>query len=157
MDDQAVVLWASRPPHRECADVDLRQQVAQHLETRPVPFSWAPSHRELSDATDPEDREAILRNNEVDKWAKIATALPLPSCEPTDPSAIMICGGVVPTPAKKWVIQRRRTFGFPNVHWVTWLPLKGTRRMLWLCWLWEMYNGRDAPPVGKNSQPVPAV
>ena len=55
----------------------------QHLETRPVPFSWVSSHRELSDAISPEDPEAILRNNEVGKWAKIATALPLPPCEPT--------------------------------------------------------------------------
>ena len=66
--------------------MDLRQQVTEHMETRPVPFSWIPSHRDLSDATRLEDREAILRNDKVDKWAKIATALPLSSCDPTDPS-----------------------------------------------------------------------
>ena len=100
--------------------MDLRQQVAKHLATRPIPFSWVPSHRSLSDATSQEDREAILRNDEVDRWATTATALPLPPCEPTEPSAIVICGGVAPTPAKKWVLQRRRTFGFPGVHWVSW-------------------------------------
>ena len=135
MDNQAVVRWAPRPPHRECADMDLRQQVAEHLATRPIPFSWVPSHRSLSDATSPDDRETILRNDEVDRWAKTATALPLPPCEPTEPSATVICGGIAPTPAKKWVLQRRRTFGFPGVHWVSWLPLKGIRRMLWLRWL----------------------
>ena len=134
MDNQAVVRWAPRPPHWECADMDLRQQVAEHLAARPIPFSWVPSHRSLSDATSPDDRETILRNDEVDRWAKTATALPLPPCEPTEPSAIVICGGIPPTPAKKWVLQRRRTFGFPGVHWVSWLPLKGTKRMLWLRW-----------------------
>ena len=90
--------------------MDLQQQVIHNLETLLVPFSWIPSHHELSDATSLEDQEAILRNNEVDKWAKLATALPLPPCEPTHPSVIVICGGVAPTLAKKWVIQRRRTF-----------------------------------------------
>ena len=197
MDNQAVVLRAPQPPHRECADMDVRQQatqhrpllkgsptpraggsvaygwvgclvlrqphrdpppppllskgLTQHLKTRPVPFSWVPSHRKLSDATSSENREAILQNNEVDKGATIATALPLPPCEPSDPSALVICCGMAPT-TKKWVIQRRRTFGFPNVHWITWLPLKGTRRMLWLRWLWGnvQWEGCAPPPHGKR-------
>ena len=139
--------------------MDLRQQVAEHLAARPIPFSWVPSHRSLSDATNPDDRETILRNDEVDRWAKTATALPLPPCEPTEPSAIVICGGIAPTPAKKWVPQRRRTFGFPGVHWVSWLPLKGTRRMLWLRWLWGnvRWEGCAPPPLGKDNQPLPPV
>ena len=50
------------------------------------------------------------------------------------------------TLAKKWVLQRRRTFGFPGVHWVSWLPLKGTRRMLWLGWLWGNVRWEGCPP-----------
>ena len=134
--------------------MDLRQQVAEHLAGRPIPFSWVPSHRNLSDATSPDDRETILRNDEVDRWAKTATALPLPPCEPTEPSAIVICGGIAPTPAKK--LQRRRTFGFPGVHWVSWLPLKGTRRMLWLRWLWGNVRWEGcAPPWEKTTSLCP--
>ena len=40
--------------------MDLRLQVTEHLATRPIPFSWVPSHRSLSDATSPDDRETIL-------------------------------------------------------------------------------------------------
>ena len=71
MDNQAVVQWAPQPPHRECSNMDLRQQVTEHLDIRSVPFSWIPSHRDLSDATSPDDRAAILRNDEVDKWAYV--------------------------------------------------------------------------------------
>ena len=85
MGNQAIVLWAPRPPHRECADMDLRQQVTQHLEPWPVPFTWIPSHRNVSEATSAEDCEAIRCNDEVDKWAKIATSLPLP---PYGPAAL---------------------------------------------------------------------
>jgi len=130
--------------------MDLRQQVTRHLETQSMPFSWVPSDCHLSDAKSPEDCEVILRNDEVDRWARIAIPLPLPLCEPTDPSAIVICGGIVSAPAKKCVIQRRQTFGFPNVHWVSWLPLKGTGLMLWLRWLWEMCDGWDVHPLGKR-------
>ena len=118
-----------------------------------MPFSWIPSYRDLSDATIQEDREAIPRNDEVDKWAKIAICLPLPPCDPLDPSPIVICSGIAPTPAKKWVLQCRRTFGFLCVHWVSGLPLKGTKRMLWLRWLWGnvRWEGPPTPPsLGKR-------
>ena len=73
MGDQAVVLLAPRPPHRECAHMD----VTHKLELWPLPFTWIPSHRDMSEATSAEDCGAMMCNR-VDKWAKIAAALPTP-------------------------------------------------------------------------------
>jgi hypothetical protein len=115
------VLWAPRPP--------------AHLST-----SLFRSFASWSSGLVASDNSRWLGTQEV--------TLPLPPREPAHPSAIMIYGGVAPTPAKRWVIQRQRTFGFPNVHRITWLPLKGTRRMLWLRWLWGNvpWEGCAPPP-----------
>ena len=115
-DNRSVVRWPPDPPNWECAEMDLLQQITDHLETRLVPFCWIPSHGDLWDATSPEYCEAILHNDEVDKWAKIATALRLPPCDPTAPFAVVFCGAIAPSSAKKWVLQCRRTCGFPGVH-----------------------------------------
>ena len=57
VDIQAAVLQGSI----ECADVDFCQQLVKHLEAHPVTFRWIPSHRNLSEAGDEEDQEALLQ------------------------------------------------------------------------------------------------
>ena len=56
-------------------------------------------------------------------------------------------GGPAPSPAKKWITERRHYDLFSGTHWVSWLPPKGTRRMTWVTWLWgnERWDGCGAP------------
>ena len=70
-----VVLWAPRPPHWECADMDLRQQSNQHLETWPVPFSWSLA---IADCLMPQVHRTVRQYCEIMRLT--ATALPLPPC-----------------------------------------------------------------------------
>ena len=46
--------------------------------------------------------------------------------------SITICNGVTPTPAKKWIIEYRNEVKWAGTHWMSWLPLRGTRRMTWI-------------------------
>ena len=69
-------------------------------------------------------------------WQKSAAGLPLPDIPPQDVSDIHVGGGPAPTPAKKWILNRRIMPVFIGTHWTSWLPLKGTRRAYWLQWLW---------------------
>ena len=73
-----------------------------------------------------DERMEIKRNNEVDRLAKIATGLPLLEYAHTHLGDIVVKGGLAPTSAK-WVIERRHYDLFLGTHWVSWLPLKGTR------------------------------
>ena len=52
------------------------------------------------------------------------------------PSDITLHGRKLPTPPKTWLMKMRSQKTVENVHWMTWLPLKGTRRTTWLPWLW---------------------
>ena len=82
-----------------------------------------------------QEHEQIRRNGEVDLLAKMATRLPVPDYDPRRPEDIAICGGPTPTPARKWILPRRRVVTFDGVHWVSWPPMRGDRRMLWVKWL----------------------
>ena len=75
--------------------------------------------------------------------------LPLPQYTPTHLGDIAIHDGPASIPAKKWIIERRHYDLFLGTHWVSWLPLKGTRRMTWVKWLWgnERWDGCGAPWV----------
>ena len=42
----------------------------------------------------------------------------------------------MPTPAKAWIMQLGRQKQTPEVHWVSWLPMKHYRRNAWTPWLW---------------------
>ena len=42
----------------------------------------------------------------------------------------------MPTPAKAWIMQVRRQKQTPEVHWVSWLPMKHYRRNASTPWLW---------------------
>ena len=94
---------APKPPHREVSDIDLREMAARVIHQKPIAVRWIPGHRQLSDARDAHQHTNIMRNNEVDRLAKLATTLPLPIFTPTSPASISVGGTKAPTPAKKWI------------------------------------------------------
>ena len=49
---------------------------------------------------------------------------------------VNIAGAEAPTPAAKWVNTHRRYRKLTGCHWTMWPPVRGTRRLLWLQWLW---------------------
>ena len=65
LDSQAVVRWCQTPPHRECADRDLREFIYSTAQGNPIPMRWIPGHRELVQACSRQEREDIWCNNEV--------------------------------------------------------------------------------------------
>ena len=147
LDNKSVVDYGPVRPHREASDMDYRVPLADKLQSKKAKLRWIPSHREESKATSPEEKEDIRRNNEVDILAKISTQLPLEDKTPVHPHSIVIAGAEAPTPAKKWLNAYRRYGKWTGAHWTTWLPLRGTRRMLWLQWLWGnvRWEGCAAP------------
>ena len=50
----------------------------------------------------------------------------------------------MPTPAKAWIMQLRRQKQTPDVHWVSWLPMKHYRRNTWTPWLWTNFCSIDS-------------
>ena len=128
-DNKAVVDHAMQPLHRECSDMDLRLTIQEETPNKPLRSRWVPSHRDIAKAKTKEERTEIKHNYEVDRPAKMATGLPLLGYTPTHPGDIAVNGGPAPTPAKKWIIERRHYDLFSRTHWLSWLPLKGTRRM----------------------------
>ena len=136
LDNKAVVDYGPRPPDRESADMDLRQEPHTNLASTPIPLIWIAGHQHIRSAHTHQQKTDIRRNHEVDALAKKAAGLPLPDTPPRDVSEIQVGGGPAPTPAKKWILNRRIIPIFAGTHWTSWLPLKGTRRAYWLQWLW---------------------
>ena len=124
-----------RPPDRECADMDLRQQLHTNLADTPIPLLWIAGHRHIGSTHTHQQKTDITRNHEVDALAKKAAGLPLPDIPPKDVSEIHAGGGPAPTPARKWILSRRLRPVFTRTQWTSWLPLKGKRRSYWLQWL----------------------
>ena len=112
LDNQAVVRWCQTPPHRECADRDLREFIYSSTQGNPIPMRWILGHRELIQACTKQEREDIRRNNEVDKWAKKAAGLPHPDVDHTNVSHIVIGGGPHTYPSTAI------DFGLPKYPWV---------------------------------------
>ena len=112
--------------------MDLRRTIQKETQNKPLRSRWVPSHRDIAKAKTKEERTEVKRNNEVDRLAKMATGLPVREYTPTHPGDIAVDGSPAPTPAKKWVIERRQYDLFSGTYWVSWLPLKGTRRMTWV-------------------------
>ena len=124
-DNKVVVDHA--PPHGECSDMDLCLTISEEAQNKPLRSRWVPSHRDIAKAKTKEERTKIKRNDEVDCLAEMATGLPLPEYTPTHLGDIAVNGGPTPTPTKKWVTERRHYDLFSGTHWVSRLPLKGTR------------------------------
>ena len=83
----------------------------------------------------------------MDLLAKHATRLPLEGVAPEQPHSIVLAGAEAPTPAQKWINTFRRYGTWTGCHWTTWLPMRGTWRMLSLQWLWGniRWEGCAAP------------
>ena len=96
--------------------MDLRLTIKEETQNKPLRLRSVPSHRDIAKAKTKEERSEIKRNNEVDRLAKMATGLPLPEYTPPHPSDIAVNGGPAPTPAKKWVIERRHYDLFSGTH-----------------------------------------
>ena len=123
MDNMAVTKCAHRRPTHENSDANIRHKVCDQVQHKRVAAEWIPSHRLETEARNAQEREQIRCNGEVDLLGKMATRLPMPDYDP-------------PTLARKWILQRRRVVTFDGAHWVSWLPMRGDRRMLWVKWLW---------------------
>ena len=147
LDNKAVVDYGHVRPHREASDMDYRLPLADKLQQKGASLRWIPGHREEAQATSPADQQDIKRNNEMDLLAKHGTRLPLEEVAPEQPHSIVLAGAEAPTPAKKWINTFRRYGKWTGCHWTTWLPMRGTRRMLWLQWLWGniRWEGCAAP------------
>ena len=115
-DNKAVVDHALHPPHRECSDMDFRLTIQEETQNKPLRSRWVPSHRDFSKAKTKEERTEIKHNDAVDHLAKLASGLLLPEYTPTHPGDIAVNGGPAPTPAKKWVIERRHYELFSGTH-----------------------------------------
>ena len=147
IDNMAVTKCAHRRPTHECSDADIRHKVCDHVQHKHVTTEWIPSHRVETEARNAHAREQIRRNGAVDLLAKMATRLPVPDYDPRRPEDIAMCGGPAPTPAQKWILQRRGVVTFDGAHGVFRLPMRRDRRMLWVKWLWGQvrWDGIGAP------------
>ena len=126
----AVAKCTDKQPTRECFDADVRHKVCDHTQRKRVTMEWIPSHHQESQESSAQEPEQIRCNGEVDLLAKMATRLPVPDYDPTCPEDIAVCGGPTPTPARKWILQQRRAAMLDGAHYVSWLPMRGKRRML---------------------------
>ena len=125
IDNMAVTKCAHRRPTHEYSHADIRHKVCDHVQHKRVATQWIASHRLETEARIAQEREQIWHNWEVDLLAKMATRLPVPDCDSRRCEDIAMCGGPVPTPARKWILQRRRVVTFNGAHWVSWLPMRG--------------------------------
>ena len=161
IDNMAVTKCAHRRPMHECSDTDIRHKVCDQVQYKRVAAEGIASHRLETEARNAQERKQIRGNGEVDMLAKMATRLPVPDYDPRRPEDIAISGGPSPTPARKWILQRRRVVTFYGAHWVSWLTMRGDRRMLWVKWLGGQVR-RDGtarrgtiPPA--NAPSVPSI
>ena len=147
IDNMAVTKCAHRPPRHECSDADIHHKVCYQVQHKHVVAERIASHRFETEARNTREREQIWRHGEVDLPAKMATRLPVPDYDAQRPEDIVICGGPTPTPARKWILQWRGVATFDGARWVSWLPMRGDRRMLWVKWLWGQvrWDGTGTP------------
>lgn len=138
LDNKAVVEHAPHYPHREATDQDLRLKVFDQLQKGASCLSWIQGHQCQRPGQDVSLQAAIRLNSLADSLAKQGTGLPLRPKVPSDLSSIVLSGQEAPTPAKKWVAALCRYPLYEESHWVSFLPLKGQRRGVWLSWLWGM-------------------
>ena len=144
-------------PHRECSDVDPRQIIQTHQGAKQLQWRWIPSHRVIKRYHTDQEKKDIKHNDVVDRLAKSAAKLPLPEAPLGTVDSNAICNGVTPTPAKKWIIEYRNEVKWGGTHWMSWLPLRGSRRMTWITWLWGnvRWQGTGAPwERGKEKCPL---
>ena len=152
IDNQAVVEYWWVPPHRECSDSNLRKVIKVHQAEKRLRLQWIPFHRTIKHYHTAQENRDIECNDAVDKLAKTATQLPLRESPEGGVDSIMICNGVAPTPAKKWIMEYRHEATWGGTHWMSRLPLKGTQRVTWITWLWGNVRWQGIGPPWEKGQ-----
>ena len=127
-------------------DQDYRDIGYHNASSKRLTIRWTPGHRTLEQATTYSDYKDIQGNNHSDVLANMGDNPPMDSQQP-QPHDIVIIGQIMPTPAKAWIMQVRRQKHTPEVHWVSWPPMKHYRRNAWTPWLWGQVRwwGTGAP------------
>ena len=135
LDNQSVVKATPIKRKGVVKDQDYRDIGYYNTSTKRLTIRWTPGHRTLEQATTYNDYQDIQGNNHSDVLANMGDNLPMDSQQP-QPHDIVIIGQIMPTPAKAWIMQVRRQKQTPEVHGVSWLPMKHYRRNAWIPWLW---------------------
>ena len=123
----------------------------------PIAVNWIVGHHTIRSSHTTQQKANTRRNHEVDGLAKMAAGVPLPDMALEDVLEVHVGGWPAPTPATKWILQRRVWPRFTRAHWVTWLPLKG-RRCPWLAAVAvgnHAMENRCAAPWSKEKGPSP--
>ena len=123
LDNQRVVYATPIKRKGVVKDEDYRDIGYHNASTKRLTIRWTPGHRTLEQATTYSDYKDIQGNNHSDVLANMGDNLPMDSLQP-QPHDIVIIGQIMPTPAKAWIMQVRRQKHTPEVHWVSWLPMK---------------------------------
>ena len=135
LDNQGVVKATPIKRNGVVKDQDYRDIGYHNAFTKRLTIRWTPGHRTPEQATTYSDYKDIQGNNHSDVLANMGDNLPMDSQQP-QPHDIVIIGQIMPTPTKAWIMQVRGQKHTPEVHWVSWLPMKHYRRNAWTPWLW---------------------
>ena len=146
LDNQGVVKATPIKRKGVVKDEDYHDIGYHNASTKRLTIRWTPGHCTLEQATTYSDDTDIQGNNHSDVLAGMSDNLPMDSQQP-QPHDIVLIGQIMPTPAKAWIMQVRRQKHTPEVHRVSWLPMKHYRRNAWTPWLWGQVRwwGTGAP------------
>ena len=123
LDNQSVVKAAPIKRKGVVKDQDYDDIGYLNSTSKRLTIRWTPGHHNIEQATTYKDYQDIQGNNHSDVLANMGDNLPMDSQQP-QPHDIVIKGQIMPTPAKAWIMQVRRQKQTPEVHWVSWLPMK---------------------------------
>ena len=125
---------------------DYRDMGYHNASTKQLTIRWTLGHCTLEQATTYSSYKDIQGNNHSIVLANMGDNLPM-DFQQAQPHDIVIIGQIMPTAAKAWIMQVRRQKHTPEVHRVSWLPMKHYRRNTWTPWLWGQVRwwGTGAP------------
>ena len=92
---------------------------ARVIQRKRMTVRWILGHLQLSDAHNAQRRTNIMRNDEVDGLAKLATTLPPPLYTPTFPCSISLGRTEAPTRPSGGSQHSARTRPVRRFSWVT--------------------------------------
>ena len=153
LDNRACANCIAKPRERVVPDQDFRDLAYNKITTKGLQILWVPGHVNIHETqTYSEYRDA--KGNQ--QCANMGTSLPQTYRTQPETWDIMLHGTQLPTPPRTWLLKLRSQKVIEDVHWTTWLPLKGTRRTTWLPWLWGHARWHDcAAPWERNAVACP--
>ena len=138
-------------------DEDYRGIGYLNSSSKRLTIRWTPGHRHLEQATTYKDYQDIQGNNHSNVLANMGDNLSMDFQQP-QPHDIVITGQIIPTSAKACIMQVCRQKQTPEVHWVSWLPMKHYRRNAWTPWLWGQVRWWCwVPPGNEHPASAPSV